>query len=71
MKESLSRREFLQVSSAAAWASATAPLSLHSAARAARGPFRGTFCFFSKAAPQMSWQELAKSAKAAGFGGID
>ena len=71
MSESLSRRKFLQVSSAAAWAAGTVPLSMRSAARPARGPYRGTFCFFSKAVPQLNWQELAKSAKAAGFGGID
>ena len=71
MKESLSRRKFLQLSSAAAWVAGAVPLSMRSAVRPARGSFRGTFCFFSKAAPQMSWQDLAKSAKAAGFGGID
>lgn len=71
MKESLSRREFLKVSSAAAWAAGAVPLSMRSAARPARGPYRGTFCFFSKVVPQMNWQDLAKSAKAAGFGGVD
>jgi len=38
---------------------------------AARGPFRGTLCFFSKPVPQLSWPELAESARRAGFGGID
>lgn len=71
MEESLSRRKFLQVSSAAAWAAGTVPLSMRSAPRPARRPYRGTFCFFSKVVPQLSWQELARSAKAAGFGGID
>jgi sugar phosphate isomerase/epimerase len=71
MSESLSRRQFLQVSSATAWAAGTVPLSMRAAARPARGTYRGTFCFFSKVVPQLSWQELAKSAKAAGFGGID
>ena len=71
MRKRVSRRKFLQASSAAVWAAA-APL----AARAetlppARGPFRGTFCLFSKAVPQLSWHELAQSAKHAGFGGID
>ena len=71
MKESLSRRKFLQVSSAAAWAAGMVPLSMRSGVRPARGPYRGTFCFFSKVVPQMNWQDLAKSAKAAGFAGID
>ena len=71
MSESLSRRKFLQVSSAAAWAASAVPLPMRSAGPPARGPYRGTFCFFSKVVPQLNWQELAKSAKAAGFGGID
>ena len=71
MKESLSRREFLQVSSAAAAATAL-PGALASAAEApAPGPYRGTLCMFSKPVPQLSWQELAQAAKRAGFGGID
>lgn len=70
MDESLSRREFLQVSSAAAWAAGAVPLSGRSATPAP-SPFRGTFCLFSKPVPQLSWQELARSAKRAGFGGID
>ena len=44
---------------------------MHSAGRPARRPYRGTFCFFSKVVPQLNWQELAKSVKAAGFGGVD
>jgi sugar phosphate isomerase/epimerase len=71
MKESLSRRKFMQISSAAAWAAGAVPLSLRSAPPPARGPYRGTFCFFSKAVPQFTWQELGKSAKAAGFGRVD
>ena len=71
MKESLSRRQFLQVSSAAAWAAGAVPLPMNSAGRPARRPYRGTFCFFSKVVPQLNWQELAKSVKAAGFGGVD
>jgi L-ribulose-5-phosphate 3-epimerase len=71
MKESLSRREFLQASSAAACAS-TLPGTLGLAAQPpATGPYRGTFCLFSKPVPQLSWLELARSAKRAGFGGID
>jgi L-ribulose-5-phosphate 3-epimerase len=72
MSESLSRREFLQVSSAAAWVAGSVPLSAHAAPPTpAREPYRGTFCLFSKPVPQLSWQELAQSAKRAGFGGID
>jgi L-ribulose-5-phosphate 3-epimerase len=70
MKDVLSRRQFLEVSSAA-WAASALPLSMRSAVPPARGPYRGTICFFSKVVPQMNWQDLAKSAKAAGFGGID
>ena len=73
MSDSISRREFLQVSSAAAaLAAGTAPLSGGVAAPSpATGPYRGTFCLFSKPVPQMSWKELAQSAKRAGYGGID
>src|ERR1035441_7461203 len=71
MRKQVSRRKFLQVSSAAVWAAA-APVAAHAEALPrARGPFRGAFCLFSKAVPQLSWQELAQSAKRAGFGGID
>jgi sugar phosphate isomerase/epimerase len=71
MSEFLSRRRFLQASAAGAWMAGAAPLSLRSAIPAARGPCRGTICFFSKVVPQMNWQDLAKSAKDAGFLGID
>jgi len=71
MKESLSRRDFLQVSSAAACASALPANSLAAVPPPASDPFRGTFCLFSKPVPQLSWKELAQSAKHAGFGGID
>jgi L-ribulose-5-phosphate 3-epimerase len=73
MKKRLPRREFLQVSSAIALATAVSPSVVRTAAApaAARGPFRGTLCLFSKPVPQLSWRELAQSAKAAGFGGID
>jgi L-ribulose-5-phosphate 3-epimerase len=73
MNKSVSRREFLQASSATAMASAVA-LSAWPATSVqadARGPFRGTLCLFSKPVPQLSWRELAQSAKQAGFGGID
>lgn len=36
-----------------------------------RGPFRGVICLFSKPVPHLTWQELAQSAKRAGFRGID
>jgi L-ribulose-5-phosphate 3-epimerase len=74
MSRYFSRREFLQVSSATAMAGSAlfSALPTASAAPAAtHGPFRGTLCFFSKAAPQLSWSDLAKAAKQAGFGGID
>ena len=72
MKKTLSRREFLQTSSAAAFAAGATPLAIRAAAPPpASGPHRGTFCLFSKPVPQLNWQELAKSAKAAGFAGVD
>ncbi len=73
MKKAFSRREFLQASSATAMAGAVTmsawPAMPVEADR--RPPFRGTLCLFSKPVPQISWSELAQSAKAAGFGGID
>jgi len=73
MNKQVSRREFLQMSSASAMAGAVAISAGHAAATpaAARGPFRGTLCLFSKPVPQLNWKELAQNAKAAGFGGID
>lgn len=73
MNESISRREFLQASSATAMAGVVALSSWHAApAEAApRAPFRGTLCLFSKPVPQLSWSELANAAREAGFGGID
>lgn len=83
MTQPLSRRAFLQTSSALA---SVAALSAGSGAGtaagssagpatarppAARGSFRGTLCLFSKPVPQLNWQELAQAAKEAGFGGID
>jgi sugar phosphate isomerase/epimerase len=66
----LSRREFLKTSSLAALAASAASARAASPSPA-RGPFRGTICLFSKPVVQLSWQELAQSAKHAGFGGID
>lgn len=72
MNKYLSRREFLQVSSATAFAGAAGLSSLPAGAQPqARRPFRGTLCLFSKAVPQLNWTELAQVAKAAGFGGVD
>ena len=71
MRKRVSRRKFLQVSSAAVWAAAAPVAAPAETLPSARGPFRGTFCLFSKAVPQLSWQELAQSAKRAGFGGVD
>jgi len=71
MEEGLSRRKFLQVSSAAGMAAA-APLSASAQAAAPAGnSFRGVLCLFSKPVRQMNWSELARAAKGAGFGGID
>lgn len=67
----VSRREFLQASSALAGAIALPPGFGATAAHPNRGPFRGTLCLFSKPVPQLTWQELAQSARIAGFGGID
>lgn len=71
MSQPLSRREFLQESSALAGAVALPYSFTTDAPAGARGPFRGTLCFFSKPVPQLSWQEVAQSAKRAGFGGVD
>ncbi len=72
MRGSLSRRKFLQVSSAAAWAAGAIPLASRAVAHPpAIGPFRGAYCFFSKPVPQLNWQELAQSTKRAGFTAID
>lgn len=71
MRGPLSRREFVQASFAAVWASAV-PLSTPSqGASPAGGPYRGVLCLFSKPVPQLNWRALAQSAKRAGFGGID
>jgi len=69
MREEVSRRQFLQVTSAAALVGSRA---LPAAERPyVPGPFRGTLCLFSKSVPHLNWQELAKSCKRAGFGGVD
>jgi len=70
IKTAITRRDFLAASSAAAVA-----VSWSATGRAgtppASGPFRGTLCLFSKPVPQLTWQELGRSAKQAGFAGID
>lgn len=71
MNKHVTRREFLSSATALA---AAAPLAAGLAPpdrRAIRRPFPGTLCLFSKPVPQLNWRELAESAKAAGFGGID
>lgn len=71
MNQPLSRREFLQTSSALASVAALSGAPAIAKPPTARGPFRGTLCLFSKPVPQLNWQELAQAAKQAGFGGID
>lgn len=65
-----SRREFLQISSAAAGAVGLREWPALAEA-AVSGSFSGTICFFSKPVPQLSWQELGQNAKLAGFDGVD
>ena len=71
MRDGLSRRQFLQASSAATLAGAGIVPSAARARSYVPAPFRGTLCLFSKSVPQLNWQELATSSKRAGFGGID
>jgi len=71
MSEHLSRREFLQRTAAVAGAVALSGRLAKAALTAKRRPFRGTLCFFSKPVPQLSWPELAETAKSAGFDGVD
>ena len=71
MNKHVSRREFLQVSSAGALGGAVAISHAAAEPAAPRGPFRGTLCLFSKPVPQLNWKELAESTKSAGFDGID
>ena len=72
MTKQLSRREFIQRSATAVSGAATLSAWPASGAQGGeRRPFRGTICLFSKPVPQLSWRELAQSAKQAGFGGID
>jgi L-ribulose-5-phosphate 3-epimerase len=67
----VSRREFLQVSSAGTLSAAFPVSTPVPEPPAARGPFRSTLCLFSKPVPQLNWRELAEAAKGAGFGGVD
>jgi L-ribulose-5-phosphate 3-epimerase len=71
MRRTVSRRTFLQASSAVAWAAERALSAGSSTSDYVPGPFRGTLCLFSKPVPQLTWKELAQSVKHAGFGGID
>lgn len=66
-----SRREFIELSSAAAAVAAALPRDATAGSVEGQGGFRGTLCLFSKPVPQLSWPELAQRVKAAGFGGVD
>jgi sugar phosphate isomerase/epimerase len=73
MVTEVSRRKFLEASTAAAYVAA-AGLSRTAAASpdsSSPGPYRGKLCFFSKPLPEMDWRRLAESAKRVGFDGID
>ena len=70
MRDSLSRREFLQATSAAAAAGALPGAAAVATPPPATGPYKGTFCMFSKPEPATRL-ELAQAVKAAGFGGVD
>ena len=72
MNYSISRREFLRTTSAAACATALpgAAAAAIPAAPPAAGPYRGTFCMFSKPVPQLNWKELAQAVKRARFLGL-
>lgn len=61
----MQRRNFLELATATALTTA-----LPAPAKPANG-FNGTFCLFSKHLPQLNWQELAKTVKQLGFGGVD
>jgi L-ribulose-5-phosphate 3-epimerase len=58
----MQRRHFLQLATAAA--------TLPALAATANG-FNGTFCLFSKHLPHLNWQQLGKTVKQLGFGGVD
>ena len=68
--KTLSRRDFLAVASAARSATIRMPRD-GSSASAARGPYKGKLCLFSKPLPEMDWRRLARAAKRVGFDGID
>jgi L-ribulose-5-phosphate 3-epimerase len=66
MRSSLTRREFLVSTSAAA----AGVLPIVQAASSAP-PFRGTICLFSKHLPSLDWGRMAQRAGEVGFKGID
>jgi L-ribulose-5-phosphate 3-epimerase len=66
LRGSLTRREFLVSTSAAA----AGTLPILQAASSAPG-FRGAICLFSKHLPSLDWSRLAQRARDAGFAGID
>jgi L-ribulose-5-phosphate 3-epimerase len=66
----MNRREWLRMAGVAA----SAPVWARSAnvtATSRSSGFRGTYCLFSKHLPDLSWDELGREVKAAGFGGVD
>lgn len=64
----ISRRDLLASAFAAACVVSQPRMAEPSAAR---GPYTGKLCFFSKHLPQMDWRRLAQTVKQLGFGGID
>ena len=68
--KSFSRRNFLAAASAAACSAVSLPRDVQPAV-AARGPYKGKLCLFSKPLPEMDWRRLARAAKRVGFDGID
>ncbi len=69
-KPEFSRRDFIRLASGAC-AGAMVLNGAAPPAQAARGPYRGPFCFFSKPLPEMDWRRLAQSVKRMGFDGVD
>ena len=61
----MTRRELMLTAAAAAVAGATRATAQTTARRAR------TYCLFSKHLPDLSWSDVGKEAKAAGFAGID
>lgn len=64
-----SKRKFLELATVAACATAIEFSSRIEATSA--DSFGGTLCLFSKHLPSINWQQLARTVKSLGFGGID